>query len=123
MKTIVVPIDGSSLSKNALTFAITMAKAYGDQIRVVNVQPYHDILGETIIKEATALLEKEDVPHSSTVRIGAPPSIEIISEAKDENVRCIVIGSKGSGNTTNHIGSVSLAVLQMAKCPVVVIPS
>lgn len=122
-KTILVPIDGSTSSLEALKFAITMAKAYGDEIKVVNIQQSHKILGETIISEAETELKNEHIPFSSTIRIGTPPSIEIISEAKEETVRCIVMGSKGSGNSSKNLGSVSSAVLKMSPCPVVIVPA
>ncbi len=122
-KVIIVPIDGSSSSKRALEFALSMAKAYGDEIRLVNVQQHHTILGEPIIQEAATMIEKENVPYTSTIRTGTLPSIEIVSEGKEENVRCIVIGSKWAGNSANRFGSVSEEVLKMATCPVVILPS
>lgn len=122
-KTILVPVDGSIASLEAIKFAITMAKAYGDQIKVVNIQQSHKILGESIINDAETVLKKEDIPYSSMIRIGTPPSIEIISEAKDDAVRCIVMGSKGSGNSSKNLGSVSSAVLKISPCPVVIVPS
>lgn len=121
-KTLLVAYDGSYVSQDALKFAISMARAYGDHIRVVNVQQSHELLGEHDIKEASAILEEEGVPYTTTIRVGMP-SIEILAEARDKAVRCIVMGSKGKGNTRNDLGSVSMAVLAMAFCPVVVIPA
>lgn len=121
-KKILVPVDGSKMSCKALEFAITMAKAYGDQIRLVNIQPNLQILGKPIIEEAASILEESRVLYTSKIRIGNPAS-EIISESKDKDVRCIVMGTKGTGNTRNNLGSVSLGILQMASCPVVFIPS
>lgn len=122
-KTILVAVDGSSLSHNALKFALSMAKAYSDHIRLINVQPFHQILGEKIIKEASELIENTGIPYSSTIRIGTQPAIEIISESKDESIRCIVMGSRGKGDSSNYLGSISSAVLSMASCPVIIIPS
>lgn len=123
MKKILVAIDGSALSIKALEFAISMAKAYSDEIRLINVQPFHQILGENIIKEAEAPLQHSNVFYTSTIRTGTQAAIEIISEAKDASIRCIVMGSKGVGNSSNDLGSVSSAVLSMAPCPVVIVPS
>lgn len=120
-KKIIVPIDGSKLAEKALSFAITMAKAYEDQITLLNIQPNHQILGESVIAEAAALLEEAGVPYSTKIRVGTP-SIEIITEAKDNNVRCIVMGSKGAGNSARNLGSVSQATLVMAPCPIMFIP-
>lgn len=123
MNKILVAIDGSSLSLKALEFAISMAKAYFDEIRLINVQPFHQILGENIIKEAEAALQNSNVLYTSTIRTGTQPAIEIISEAKDESIRCIVMGSKGLGKSNNYLGSVSSAVLSMASCPVIIVPT
>lgn len=120
-KKIIVPIDGSKLAEKALSFAITMAKAYEDQITLLNIQPNHQILGESVIAEAAALLEEAGVPYSTKIRVGTP-SIEIITEAKDNNVRCIVMGSKGAGNSARNLGSVSQATLVMVPCPIMFIP-
>ncbi|MCP1146403.1 universal stress protein [Lysinibacillus endophyticus] len=121
--TIVVPVDGSRIAQNALKFAITMAKAYGDEIRVINIQPSIAILGEGIIKEAEALLENEGVIYSSKIRIGTP-AIEIISEANGDSVRCVVMGSRGmNADSSRKLGSVSQATLTMATCPIMFIPS
>ncbi|WP_071591171.1 universal stress protein [Calidifontibacillus oryziterrae] len=120
---IVVPVDGSIIATNALKFAITMAKAYGDQIRLINIQPSHQILGESTIREASALLEEERVLYSSKIRVGTP-ALEIITEAKEKDVRCIVMGSRGNGNgSSGKLGSVSQATLAMAPCPIMFIPS
>lgn len=120
-KKIIVPIDGSAISIRALQFGIHLAKALGDEIRVVHVQPMLEVLGENIIKEATEILEEADVPFTTTIRIGTP-SLEIIAEAKEDNVRCIIMGTKGSGNATGEIGSVSQATLAMTPCPITFIP-
>lgn len=120
-KKILVPIDGSKISHKALEFAISMAKAYGDQIRLVNIQPNHQILGQSVIDEAAAILEEARVLYTSTIRVGTP-TVEIITESKDDDIRCIVMGKKGKGNTSKNLGSVSLGILQMASCPIVFIP-
>lgn len=123
MKKIIVPVDGSKIAQKALEFAISMAKAYGDEIRVINIQPNLEILGEAIIKEAVTLLEKEGIPFTTRIRIGSP-AMEIISEATSENVRCIVMGTKGMNADSNRkLGSVSQATLTMSPCPIMFIPS
>lgn len=120
-KKIIVPVDGSAISLQALQFGIKLAQALGDEIRAVNVQPMLEVLGESIIKEAAEILEKANVPFTTKIRIGTP-SLEIIAEAREENVRCIIMGTKGSGNTTGEIGSVSQATLAMTPVPITFIP-
>lgn len=120
-KTIIVPVDGSQSANKALQFAITMAKAYGDNIRVVNVQSSATALGEPIIQEAATALEQAGMPYSTKIRIGTP-SIEIFSEANDEQVRAIVMGLKGAGNSNKKLGSVSQATLSLVPCPITLVP-
>lgn len=124
MKKIIVPVDGSKIAQKALEFAMTMAKAFGDEIRVINIQPNNlEILGEATIIEASTLLEKEGIPFTSRIRTGTA-AIEIISEATDKNVRCIVMGSRGMNADGNRkLGSVSQATLTMSPCPIMFIPS
>src|SRR5690606_33131681 len=100
MKKIIVPVDGSKIAQKALEFAISMAKANGDEIRVITIQPNLEILDEAIIKEAVILLEKEGIPFTTHIRIGTS-AMEIISEATSENVRCIVMGTKGMNADSN----------------------
>lgn len=125
-KRIVVPVDGSKIAQNALEFAITMARAYGDEIKVINIQPNLQILGEIIIKEAIAILEKAQIPYSSNIRIGTP-SIEIATEAKSNEVRCIVMGTRGmsveSIESRQKLGSVSQATLSISPCPIMFVPN
>lgn len=121
-KKIIVPVDGSKIAQNALAFAITMAKAYGDQIRLVNIQPNLQILGESTITDAIAILEKEQLPYSSIIRIGTP-AIEITTEANDKDVRCIIMGSRGTNaDASRKLGSVSQSTLSMSPCPIMFIP-
>lgn len=121
MNKIVVAVDGSFIALKALQFAISMAKAFGDEIRLINIQQNLEILGEATIKEASEIVEKENVPYSSTIRIGTP-AIEILNEANSKDVRCLVMGMKGANNTTDKLGSVSKAIISFATCPVTLIP-
>lgn len=121
MRKIVVAVDGSLIATKALHFAISMAKAYGDEIRLINIQQSLAILGEATIKEASEIIEKENVPYTSTIRIGTP-AVEILNEANNEDVRCLVMGIKGANNTSNKLGSVSQAIISFAPCPVTLIP-
>ncbi|WLR53050.1 universal stress protein [Bacillus tianshenii] len=122
MKKIIVPYDGSALAEKALRTAAEMAKAFQDEVHVVNIQSSSPILGENTVREAEAFLKEEGVAYSSAIRVGMP-SIEIISEANDVDVRCIIMGSKGAGKAASKkFGSVSEAILQMVSCPIMIIP-
>lgn len=141
-KILVVPIDGSLSSMNALTFAIENAKLNQDKIILLNVQAKYEVLkksqsidiGEDEIKRlqkikglnnmAVAMehLSGKDIPFETKVRIGIA-TIEITSEAKEQGARMIVIGSRGNGPVVSAVlGSVTYGVLHLASCPVTIVP-
>lgn len=124
MGKIIVPVDGSKLSLEALKVAIAMAENSRDEILVLNIQTSHEALGLVAIKEAEQLLKEHQVKYETKIRLGFP-SVEIISEANSPDVKFIVLGKRGSGSTgSNHnkLGSVSNAVVDLAPCPVVIVP-
>lgn len=137
---IIVPVDGSERSAEALKYAEEMAAKYSSELLLINVQPrndgtfsIHDVndaewikgkeeFGMERLKEAAEGLLC-DVPVSMKVRFGIP-SIEITSEAKEQEAMCIVMGSRGNGPVVSAIlGSVSYGVLHLSPCPVTIIPS
>ena len=125
MRSIIVPIDGSPQSIRALSFAITMARAFGDELVLLGVHGSSQILGEHMMKEAASVVRQEGVPYRTKVRVGGNPTIEISFEANDPDVRCIVMGLRGSGSgaaSGKTLGSVSEGLLQLAKCPIVFVP-
>ncbi|WP_416151114.1 universal stress protein [Salipaludibacillus sp. HK11] len=136
---IIVPVDGSSQSLNALDFAIMMAVNYQDKLLLLNVQPKREAnfsvevtddeqWGQQVkdnakrqLEEAIAFVEGK-VPYSTKMRIGIP-SIEITTEAKETHATSIVMGSRGNGPVVSAIlGSVSYGVLHLSPCPVTVVP-
>lgn len=137
---IIVPVDGSDRSVEALTYAKEMAEKYKTELLLINVQPKNDgtfsiehvddadwikgkeEFGMERLREAAERLTG-DVPVSMKVRFGIP-SIEITSEAKEQGAMCIVMGSRGNGPVVSAIlGSVSYGVLHLSPCPVTIIPS
>lgn len=124
MGKIIVPVDGSKMSLEALKFAIKIAEKTEDELLILNVQSSHEALGLVAIKEAETLLKDYQVKYESKIRLGFP-SVEIISEANSSDVKLIVLGKRGAGTTggnTNKMGSVSNAILELATCPVVIVP-
>lgn len=118
-KVILVPVDGSKASMLALDEAIKLSQAYGDEVRLLNIQPSLKELGFATIQEGVAVVEKQSTPYSTKIRIGIP-AIEIISEANDPEVRYVVMAI-GKGKRED-IGSVSRRVLELTRCPVVLVP-
>ena len=125
MKNILVPIDGSQPSRNALQHAIDIANAYSAELTIVNItnadavldsfDVFEDMTDEKV-KDLTKLakdksgyvLEKamDAVPENltvHTVQLVSTPEIGILSEAD----KCDA-----------DLGSASTYVLAHAKCPV-----
>lgn len=139
-QTIIVPIDGSPSSLEALSFAIEHAKFFQDKIILLNVQPKYvglqnestvgdlevkklqETKGYDVLEHAIHLLNQEQVTFEAKVRIGIA-TIEITSEAKEQNARMIILGSKGNGPVVSAVlGSVTYGVLHLASCPVTIVP-
>lgn len=123
-KTVIVPIDGSANSLRALKYALSFAKAAGDLILLLSVHSSSALLGENMLSEAIEMAKQENVSYEKKVRVGNP-IMEISFEANNPNVRCIVMGYKGAGNSQsgNALGSVSSGILQLCPCPVTLVPA
>lgn len=139
-KKIIVPIDDSSHSHHALQFAVNLAHQIDGEIVIINVQPnlftpnikrfiskeeihnYLEQMANEILEKASDLIKNESIPVEKIIRIGIP-KVEITKLAKDLNAYEIVMGSRGMGPVKSAVlGSVSLGVLQLAPCPVTIVP-
>lgn len=137
---LVVPIDGSPSSMKALAFAIDNSKLYQDKIILLNVQAKYEGLhidrsidqteikklqelkGLEVMEEAINILNGNNIPFEVKIRIGIA-TIEITSEAKEQEARMIILGSRGNGPVVSAVlGSVTYGVLHLATCPVTIVP-
>lgn len=141
MSYIVVPIDGSDHANNALAYAASIAKATGDILVLLNVQPRfeetletpphndeeiaadHEKKGEQALQNAAKKVEEAGVQYEMKVRIGLA-TIEIAQEAKEREATSIIMGSRGMGPVVSKaLGSVSYGVLHLAPCPLTLVPA
>ncbi len=136
MKKILVPIDGSQNSLEALKCAIDMADKYGSQIILVNAQKpatfersipvdeNPDILKEhakEVIDKGMEVLKDSSVNVKTEAVVGDPAE-QILYLVDREDADLIVMGSHGaSGMRRFLIGSVSNKVLQHSPKPVMII--
>ncbi len=139
-KRIVVPVDKSSHSYKAFQFAVNLAREIDGQILLLNVQPdlrtpnvlryvseekieeYLSVEANGILDHALEHTDCTGVPVKRFIRTGVPKA-EICRLAKDFDAYCIVMGSRGMGPVKSTVlGSVSLGVLQLAPCPVTIVP-
>lgn len=132
-------MDGSDHSIKALQFALETANCFKEKIIILNVQPTYETfntkrfvsrkeIDEYIQQQAEEVFDKvtplinEGVDYEMKFRTGIP-EIQICKEAEEQQVRLIVMGSRGLGPITGKfLGSVSHGVLKNSPCPVTIVP-
>lgn len=137
---ILVAVDGSENSLEALSEAVKLAKLIHNKIIVVNVQPsfhtlhtrlfineetindYQNELFNNATKAAIEYLQKNEADYELKLLIGDP--VQQITQLADElSVNYIILGSRGMGLVKGTmLGSVSNGVLHQAKIPLLIIP-
>lgn len=137
----IVPVDQSEHSKRALEYAISICKKVDGKIILVNVQPSYtfspnvhrviskkDIeqftndIGNEVLEQTIENIENKEFITEKLVLTG-DPKIEITKLAKQKGAEAIVMGSRGLGPVKGAVlGSVSTGVLQLATCPVIIVP-
>jgi len=140
-RSILVPIDFSAHSKNALKYAVPIAEKFRAALHLVYVvEPtiypadlgfgqvvlpgVEDELREKGAEELEALIEREiprRVRASCSVRTGNPHQ-EILREAKDREVGMIVVATHGHSGVEHMLfGSTADRIVRNAKCPVLTV--
>lgn len=135
LKRIMVPLDGSPISEQALGPAIALAKIHEAEVVLYRSLLLTDAqLGSFVmvgardleLQSAREYLEEiesryQDIKIRSVVR-ELPPARGIIDTIESEDVDLVVMSSHGySGLTHWLLGSVTEGVLQRATCPVMVV--
>jgi len=139
---ILVPVDGSKYSEEALKIAIDYAKTKGANICLISVAPYvegidleisateREKLNETLMKradyivqQACGILAGEDVIATCRHVVAASSVADaIIDYAAKEKVDLIIIGSRGLGKSSRFkMGSVASKVVKHSPCSVYVV--
>ena len=144
-KKILVPIDGSQKSHEALEVAAEIAQRYEAQIYLLSVFKHYSFMegslsmirgksepenledalrgyAENIVNEGKEALAGRGIQNiRGFVKMGAAAK-EILKFAKEHQIDLIVIGSQGQGDLTGYLlGGVSHKVTGLAKCPVMVV--
>lgn len=138
---ILVPVDFSSYSIEALQYAVPFARKFKAEILLmhvvepaiypadfnfgqVGIPSIEDELRGKAVDELNSLAEKETkrrARSSIMVRVGKP-FIEIISAAKEENIDLIIMATHGhSGIEQILFGSTAERVVRKAHCPVLTV--
>ncbi|TRZ81016.1 MAG: universal stress protein [Nitrosopumilales archaeon] len=148
-KKILVPYDGSSFSKNALSESLEMAKAFGSKIYVLSVIEVASdvppgVLSDVVNKKLNKLKREISLPKkfstptklqqqiNECTKHGVDVQVEILMGRASNSILkfatqtkadLIVIGSQGLHGMKKlaALGSVSRRVSEEAKCPVMII--
>lgn len=139
---ILVPVDGSKYSMEALKVAIDYSKTKGAEIYLINVVPYiggmdleisaserekfkesMEKRADYIVQQACGILAVENVIAScKTIVVSTSVPDAIIDFAEKEKIDLIVIGSRGlSLSSRFKIGSVASKVVRHSPCSVYVV--
>ena len=139
---ILVPVDGSQNSMEAVKVALKYAKATKVDIHLMTVTPFISGLdlelsahamntltesmksrGEEVLKKSQDILKAEGVSAKTVLSSSISAADEIISFAEKEKVDLIIIGSRGLGSAATRfiMGSVASKVVTHAPCNVYVV--
>ena len=145
MKKIIVPIDYSLASKNALNYALEIASVWNLSIEVVHVYAGLFNINERFIiragmgRESSLLADMDyfinvDKPEEGTLMVlpdikierkllHGMPDIELTKLSKEEDCAMMIMGTTGAhGMAGKLFGSISTEVARHAGCPVVLVP-
>jgi nucleotide-binding universal stress UspA family protein len=133
---ILVPVDGSPYSLNAVAQACDLAKAQGAEVVLLAVSLELYDLGEgghlvtdKLARQAEAALEQakaktQELGVAAQALLARSSSIaeEIVSVAKRENADLVIIGSRGLGAKTSlFLGGTASKVVHESPCSVLVV--
>jgi len=140
MNKILLPVDGSASSAQAVAVFIKLLGDYREmpQIDLINVQhslrgdislfinqenirQYHEDEGLKALQPARDLLDKAGIAYTYHVSVGDPVEA-IISHCKQQGCSQIVIARHGLGAVAGVLlGSIAHKVIQLAAVPVLVL--
>lgn len=141
MEKILIPVDGSASSANAVRFAVDYAKRTAEtQIFLINVQEpppaevvieagippetwqaSHQEAGRKALEGACALLDDAKMPFTATVAVGHPVA-QIAARASELGCTRVVMGTRGMGALGSLVlGSVAMRVVHEVTCPVILV--
>lgn len=138
MGTIVVGLDGSPDSQEAVRWAAGLAGALGaevvavhalgllDQLEpggpVVPTQPNRAEIADRAAGTWSEPLEAAGVQHRVVLQDGNPVDV-VLDVATDVSADLVVLGSRGiGGSPALLLGSTSTQVAQLGRCPVAIVP-
>jgi len=135
---VLLPVDGSEPSKNAILKGIEEGLLEGKEIHIITVVPgivpvegyilsphvddTNQQLAEETLTDAKALLA--DYPNVVAVTRKGDPGTEILHYASEIGADLIIMGHRGLGTFSKiFLGSVSSRVLNHSECSVYIVKS
>jgi nucleotide-binding universal stress UspA family protein len=133
---ILVGVDGSTTSQEALRWAIGLGEALGGEVVAIHAlglldrwrdpdasaRSWRRTLCTLVERTWCAPLARSHGRHRVEVRDGDPVDV-LLAAVEDEQADLLVVGSRGVGGRPElALGSTSLHVLQAARVPVLVVP-
>ena len=128
MLSILVPLDFSGKSRQALRYAIPLAQKFSARIHLVHVLPEAKASKDELLRQRMTALKRlgqmgeQFLPPrlraENAVLVGKP-AVEILALAKKNNIDLIVLTTKGSSGLKRAlIGSTAEQIMRQALCPV-----
>lgn len=131
---ILVPTDGSDVSRTAIEHAVDLAQKYDAQIFGLYVTEIGRLEGmsldigaamerleadgESYVEEVTSAAEEAGLEATGDIRVGKAPE-EILEYAEDEGIDLVVMGTHGHGGLGRRLlGSVTESVVRLSDVPV-----
>lgn len=140
---ILAAVDRSEVSQAVLAMTVDVAKGLGAEVLLINVAPRDpDVFGRqlkrkvisdpvpeelvdrrTLLDECAAEIGQSGIP-CETLLIRGDPGRTLLREAETWGANLIIMGSHGRGALYRKlVGSVSKAVMETRRFPVLVVPA
>ncbi len=136
-KRIMLATDGSPIVEREVLYAGHLARVEDAEIVVLHAfelpnryesyQGYDNLaevyrgVAQALVDEIVQQLREDGVAACGELRSG-PAAEAIIQAALDHDISLIIMGTRGSSNLSDMLGSVSAQVLRSSRCPVLQVP-
>ena len=132
---ILVPFDGSKNSFRALNKAVILAKLTGAKLTIIHVISYQKTVAKIVgsypeslaehvskfLSQAKHYAARSEVEAIDKILYGSPAD-EILKFMKKRKFDLVIVGKRGTSKLTGqYLGSVSNALVQNSKIPVMVV--
>ncbi|HEX5003654.1 MAG TPA: universal stress protein [Bacteroidia bacterium] len=131
VKNILVPVDFSENSLNALRYAGEFARTSGAGLFVLHVADpealVNEVKGNLSPEHLLSIVKKEDYLYGlriTTIMEKGSVSALVAAESKENNIDLVIMGTQGAGNLQRSlIGTHTTAVISRSECMVLAVPS